>query len=84
MPHLTTPEIEAIDNGQKAMKAGDLTYVFYKEGVDYIVRNGRSFSNYCTVIGALVCAILEFYRLKVSKYEDTKIAQNGEARANLG
>jgi len=84
MPHLTQGEIGSIDDGRKPMKSGDLTYVFYSEGVDFIVRNGRSFSNYCIVIGALFCAALEFYRLKVSRYEDEKIAVNGEAKANLG
>lgn len=84
MPHLTQGEIASIDEGRKPMKQGDLTYVFYRESVDYIVRNGRSFSNYCAVIGALVCAILELYRLKVARYEDEKIAANGEAKVNLG
>lgn len=84
MPHLTKAEIASIDDGRKPMKQGDLTYVFYREGVDYITRNGRSFGNYCIVMGALFCAALEFYRLKVAKYEDERIAENGEALANLG
>lgn len=84
MPHLTTSDIDSIESGRKPVKPGDLTYIFYREGVQYIVRNGRSFSNYCIVMGALFCAALELYRLKVSKYEDTKIAENGEALANLG
>ena len=84
MPHLTQGEMSSLDDGRKPMKSGDLTYVFYREGVDFITRNGRSFSNYCVVMGALFCAALEFYRLKVAVYEQEKIAVNGEAKANLG
>jgi hypothetical protein len=84
MPHIEKGVMANIDDGRKPMKQGDLTYVFYRESVNYIVRNGRSFSNYCIVMGALFCAALEFYRLKVARYEDEKIAENGEALGNLG
>jgi hypothetical protein len=84
MPHITKAEMSSIDDGRKPMKAGDLTYVLYKECVEYVVRNGRSFSVFCVVMGSLFCAALEIYRLKVSKYEDEKIADNGEALGNLG
>lgn len=84
MPHLDRGTMSSVDEGRKPMKAGELTYVLYKECVEYVVRNGRSFSVFCVVMGALFCAALEFYRLKVSKYEDEKIADNGEAMSNLG
>jgi len=84
MPHITKGEMSSIDDGRKPMKAGDLTYVLYKECVEYVVRNGRSFSVFCVCMGALFCAALELYRLKVAKYEDERIAENGEALGNLG
>lgn len=84
MPHLEKAIMASVDDGRKPMKGGELTYVLYKECVEYTVRNGRAFSTFCVVMGALVCAMLEFYRLKVSKYEDEKIADNGEALGNLG
>lgn len=84
MPHLNQAIMASVDDGRKPTKAGELTYVLYKECVEYIVRNGRAFSTYCVVIGALFCTALELYRLKVARYEDEKIAENGEALGNLG
>jgi hypothetical protein len=66
------------------MEAGELTYWLYKECVEFVVRKGRGFSVYCVVMGALVCCMFELYRKKVAKYEDEKIAENGEALGNLG
>lgn len=84
MPHLERGVMASVDDGRKPMKGGELTYVLFKECVQYTVRNGRCFAVYCVVMGALVCAALEFYRLKVSKYEDERIAENGEACGGLG
>ena len=84
MPHLDRGIMSSIDSGRKSTKAGELTYVLYKECVEYVVRNGRSYSVFCVVIGSLFCAALELYRLKVSKYEDERIAENGEACGGLG
>lgn len=38
----------------------------------------RSYQDYNELIGVLECCKLEFYRRAVSKYEDTKIEQNGD------
>ncbi len=35
-------------------------------------------------MGALACCMFELYRKKIAKYEDEKIAENGEALGNLG
>lgn len=80
MPHIDKTIKDAIDNGHmKASEAGHLTYVFYKEGLQYMNRKGESYSNYCHVIGSLICAGLELYRRKIALYEDKKIAENGAA-----
>jgi hypothetical protein len=84
MPHLERGVMASVDEGRKPMKGGELTYVLYKECVEYTMRNGRAFSTFCVVMGALFCAALEFYRLKVAKYEDEKIAENGEAMGGMG
>jgi len=83
MPHLNQGVMASIDDGRKAMKAGELTYVLYKECIQFVARNGRSFTVYCTVVGALVCCLLELYRLKIGPYEQEKIAENGEALGGL-
>lgn len=58
--------------------AGELTFNLYLTCVEYSERKGRRFGVFCTVIGALVCTMLEFYRRKVCPYEDAKIQQNGD------
>lgn len=84
MPHIEKGVMASLEDGRKPMKPGELTYVLYRESVQYVIRNGRSFSVYCVAIGALICVALELYRLKIGKYEDEKIAENGEALGNLG
>ncbi len=80
MPHINESLKNALDgNHIKPSEAGHLTYVFYREGLQYMNRKGESFSNYCHVIGALVCAGLELYRRKISPYEEKAIAKNGSA-----
>lgn len=39
---------------------------------------GPSYSTYNSIIGALECAKLEFYRRKIERYEDLKCKENGE------
>jgi hypothetical protein len=84
MPHCEQGVIASLEEGRKPMKGGELTAVLYKECVEYVVRNGRAFTIYCTVMGAIICTLLEFYRKKVAKYEDERIAENGEYKGNLG
>jgi hypothetical protein len=84
MPHCEKGIIASLDEGRKPMVGGALTYILFKECCEYTQRQGRSFSVYCVVMGSLICALLEFYRLKVARYEDEKIAENGEACALIG
>jgi hypothetical protein len=84
MPHCEKGVLASLEEGRKPMKAGELTAVVYKECVEYTVRNGRSWSVYCVVMGSLVGCLLEFYRRKVAKYEDEKMAENGEYMGGLG
>lgn len=80
MPHIDKSLKDALDGEHiRASEAGHLTYKFYKEGLQYMARKGESYSNYCHVIGSLVCTALELYRRKVAPYEDRKIAENGAA-----
>lgn len=84
MPHCEKGILASLEDGRKPMEAGELTAMLYKECVEFIVRKGRGFSAYCVVMGALVCCMLEFYRKKVSRYEDEKISENGEYKGGLG
>ncbi len=84
MPHCEQGVIASLEEGRKPMKAGELTAVFYKESVEFVVRSGRSWTAYCIVMGSLIGCLLEFYRRKVAKYEDERIAENGEYKGGLG
>ena len=84
MPHCERGVIASLEEGRKPTEAGELTAVLYKECVEFVVRKGRRYSAYCIVMGSLIGCLLEFYRKKVSRYEDEKIAENGEYKENLG
>ena len=45
---------------------------------EYLVTKGLSYTYISDCIGALECAKLELYRRVASKYEDKKLAANGE------
>lgn len=62
----------------KTLEVGDITYLFYYIAKHYIHVNGRRYTNFAAVIGALICAALEFYRRVITRYEDGKRAANGD------
>lgn len=84
MPHCERGVLSSLEDGRKAMTAGELTAMLYKECVEFVVRKGRGYSAYCIVMGSLVGCLLEFYRKKVARYEDEKISDNGEYMGGLG
>ena len=62
------------------LNVGDLTYIFYQIALNYVKQKGVSYSVLSQVITALECAKMEFYRRKVSPYEDMKIQRNGDIK----
>jgi hypothetical protein len=63
---------------QQATVPGELNYLFTGLIKRYIKRKGESYQTYNDVIGALECCKLEVYRRLVSRYEEYKIAENGD------
>jgi len=57
--------------------AGELNFLFYTIAMDYW-RRRHNYQAANDIIGALEGAKLEFYRRRVSFYEDEKIKQNGD------
>ena len=57
---------------------GELNYVITRLCSNFLKQKGEKYSVYNTLIGVLDCVKLEFYRRKVSTYEDTKIKINGD------
>ena len=58
--------------------AGDLNYVITKLLNNEVTKKGECYATYNTLMGVLTCASNEFYRRKVSIYEDKKIQENGD------
>jgi len=57
---------------------GELNFEITRLCIDYLVRFGLSYSHINDVVGALECAKLEFYSRVATRYEDKKIAANGD------
>lgn len=70
----------AIDNLFSIMDIdpGQLNYAITKLCISFLRRTDGKYKDYNEVIGVLECAKQEFYRRAVSKYEDDKIAENGD------
>jgi hypothetical protein len=78
------PYIKRLDrdkfNDLAALKpgtAGELNYCLTCLCRDFLYREGERYETYDKIIGALECAKLELYRMKVAPYEDQKIKENG-------
>jgi hypothetical protein len=61
-----------------ATNAGELNYRITMFIKGYIKQKGESYQTYNDIMGALEGAKLELYRRCISKYEDTKITNNGD------
>jgi len=63
---------------QQQPVGGDMNYLFSKIAKEYIDTRGESYQHYQDCMGAMVCAMLEFYIRHVRPYEDTAIERNGD------
>jgi len=59
-------------------KPGELNYAITALLREYVKLKGESYDAYNDCTGALVNALLEWYRRKPAPYEDTKIIENGD------
>jgi hypothetical protein len=57
---------------------GELNYLLTTVAWKYMTDRGISYSALNAAIGALECAKLELYRRVAAKYEDMKMAENGD------
>ena len=62
----------------KILSSGHLNFIITKLCDDYLTMGGISYNNLNEIIGILECVKLEFYRRRVSIYEDKKIEENGD------
>jgi len=79
MPYITEDEKAQMALGQPPATVGQLTYAITRECNAYKARQGvLKFVTIAMVMGALICAALEFYRRVAVPYENAKMAENGD------
>lgn len=71
------PEFSAVW-GHNINTVGALNFAITQLIRTYLDRVDHNYTNYNAVVGVLECAKLELYRRLISKYEDEKIAENGD------
>jgi hypothetical protein len=64
--------------GEMCENAGDLNYAITTIVQTYMKEKGEKYQHYNDVIGALEGCKLELYRRHIARYEDIKIAENGD------
>lgn len=61
------------------VEAGELAYVITCDCLDFLdAQPKRGFLAFATVIGVLICVVLEIYRRIVAPYEDLAKIRNGD------
>ena len=83
MPYITQDRREVFDEALAQLAAevgnqGELNYCIYKLSTLIIERIGPSYEKLSMCSSAMEHAKLEWYRKKLSPYEDVKIAENGD------
>lgn len=61
-------------------EAGELNFAITELCLDFLSKKegGPRYADYNTVVGALECCKLEFYRRAIAPYEDANVAENGD------
>jgi hypothetical protein len=78
MPYITQDKRAELEITNRPETAGELNYCITMLLIDYLDRQGASYSTINDILGAVEGAKLEFYRRFASPYEDKKIIENGD------
>jgi hypothetical protein len=79
MPYIKQIRRDELDNGSGIpQEPGELNYKITQLCRQYITDHGMRYAVINTIVGALDCVKLEFYRRLASVYEDAKIIENGD------
>lgn len=78
MPYISHEVRVQIAEGHVPTKAGELNYAISQLLKGYIAMNGKSYTTFNAIAGVLTCLSMEVYRRLTAKYEDEKLAENGE------
>jgi len=79
MPYITENEKVQMALGHTPSTVGQLTYAITRECNAFVSTRGAiRYATIAWVMGALICAALEFYRRVAVPHEDRKIEENGD------
>lgn len=79
MPYIEKYRREVVKHDQdRVSTVGELNFLFSTLAVEYVLKNGLSYSTINDVMGVFESAKLEFYRRVAAPYEDVKLAENGD------
>ena len=70
-----------ISEGKESLP-GVLNYCITCIIINIVARFGKSYSLYNSIVGAMECAKIEFYRRWITPYEEEKIDSNGDVIAH--
>lgn len=76
-PHIVALLAALTRDGTNSPKSGEVNYVISKL-IWELFESAPSYNEGNSLMGALECAKLEFYRRKMAPYEDKKILENGD------
>lgn len=77
MPYIKKDKREWLEMDNHALTPGELNYLITRLCLKYLGPK-PGYSQYNDIVGALECAKLEFYRRKVSAYENEAMLRNGD------
>lgn len=78
MPYISQEARNELAQGKAPENAGELNYTISRLLLDYLDRQGLSYTRLNEVMGVLSCVGQELYRRLAVPYEDKKIQENGD------
>ena len=57
---------------------GHINYMVFKTTKVWTEKNGKKYFVFASIVGTMICCVLEIYRRLVAPYEDKKILENGD------
>lgn len=82
MPYIKQNDRNRLAQGEAPQSAGELNYAVTKLLLNYLKAKGLSYRTINEIMGVMHSAAQEFYRRHAAPYEDKKIAENGDVKAD--
>lgn len=80
IPPLSRVPIDAALEQLPPLTAGGLAYLITRAIHRHLKVAGWNFAAFATVVGVVVCCVLELYRRTIAPYETEKLRENGDVK----